>query len=102
MLNIHRIIKCNKAQEQIYKVPQTILTITVRIYRKIFLGPKRLLKTQILEKKAIFTVKKILWAFILVFSSKTNLKGRFLRVQQVFSHLLRKLEITSVTPRRLF
>ena len=92
MLFFYRIINCNKTQETIYKGPQAILTITVEFIRNFFIGPKRLLKTQIIEKKAIFPVKKTLWAFFLVCSIRTNLKGRFLGVQQVFSHLLRKLE----------
>ena len=36
-------------------------------------------------------MKKILWPFFLVFSSVTNLKRQFIRVQKVSWHLLSKL-----------
>ena len=50
------------------------------------------MKTQNFEKKANFPVKKKFWPIFLVSSGVTNLKARFLRVQQVFWQLLWKLQ----------
>ena len=62
-------IECDKPQGTIYNGPQAILTDNLeveRVDRAFFLGPKRLLKTKIFEKKkAIYPVKKRLW---LIFS----------------------------------
>ena len=51
-------------------------------YKFISIGPKGLLKTQIFEKEGYLPGDKRFWTFF-VLSSVTNLKGHFLRVQQV-------------------
>ena len=57
-----------------------------------FLRPRRLLKSQFfLKKKAIFPVHEIiLCLFFRLISSVTNLRGRTVRVQQVFRQILWK------------
>ena len=47
----------NKRPETTYKGPKSFFTITVEVI-KFSLGPKRLLKTKVFEKKATFLVKK--------------------------------------------
>ena len=55
-----RFIDCERPHGTIYKCPHAFLTFTVEIISAFF-GPKRLLITQIFEKKAKFPVKKIFW-----------------------------------------
>ena len=48
------------------------------------MGPKRLLKTQIFEKKkATFTVKIIFWPIFFVVSDMANVREAFLSVEKV-------------------
>ena len=49
----HRIIECHKHQGTNYKGPQAILTITQILWKikELFLGPRRLLRTQSCEKQ---------------------------------------------------
>ena len=54
------IIECHKPQRTVCKDPKGILTITVEPMRAFFLRPKRLLKTQIFERKANLAVEKIM------------------------------------------
>ena len=49
----------------------------------IFLGPKRLLKTQFLEKKANFTVKKKLWPIFFVVWNMTNVREASIKFEKV-------------------
>ena len=49
-----RIIECDKPQETIYKRPEAFLTITVELMTAFFKGFKRLLKTQVFEKRQPF------------------------------------------------
>ena len=56
-----RIIECYKPQRKLYKGPQATLTITVKPIGPFFSGPKRLLKTQVSEKKGNFSSEKKLW-----------------------------------------
>ena len=50
-------VEFNKPQKTIHKSQKDILTINVEELR-FFLGPRRLLKTQIFEKKGSFLVNK--------------------------------------------
>ena len=54
--------------------------------------PKRLLKTQTLEKNANFPVKKRFGLFFLALSSVTNLRNHFIGILKVFWQLLWKLQ----------
>ena len=49
----------------------------------ISLGTKRLMKTQIFEKKAIFPVKRIFWPIFLVLSKMTNVREELRMVDKV-------------------
>ena len=60
-------------------------------FTSIFLATKKLLKTQVFDKKLSFMRKKFCRLFFLVLSSVSNLSGKFLRVQKVFWQLLWKL-----------
>ena len=55
-----------------------------------FLGPKRLLKSPIFEKKQIFSGEIILAYFFLVLSNMLNFKEQFRRSNKVFWHLFFK------------
>ena len=67
-----RNIKHSKTQGTLYKVPYGILVMTVE--KKINSSvPKRLLKTEISEKKALFPLKKK-WPVFLVLSSMTKMR----------------------------
>ena len=54
------IVECDKPQETIYRSQKDFLTSNVQVIR-IFLGPERLLKTQIFLKKGSFPVNKCIW-----------------------------------------
>ena len=59
-------------------------------YKTIFVTPKRLLKTQLYEKKTIFQRKNLFGRFFLVLSSMKNLMEHFIEVHQVLSQLFCK------------
>ena len=52
------------------------------------LGPKRLLKTQIFGAKGKLSSQEMISVFFLVFSTVTNLKGQYVKVQKAFWQLL--------------
>ena len=52
-----RFIECVKPPKTIYMSPRAILTITVECIGAFSKEPKRLMKTQLFEKKATFRVK---------------------------------------------
>ena len=53
-----RIIECGEPQETFYRVPQANVKTTVEPLRGMFLARKRLLKTQVFDKKLSFKRKK--------------------------------------------
>ena len=59
-------------------------------YRIISLTPKRMLETQIFEKKAVPPMENNLRQTFLVLSNMTNLRKQYIRVQKVIWQWLRK------------
>ena len=57
-------------------------------YKIIFLGPMRLLKTQIFEKNSILPMKKNFRLLFFVISSVENTTGQLIIVQKVFRQKL--------------
>ena len=75
-------------REQLTRVHKLFLLILYSLPEH-FLRPRKLLKSQIFEKKAIFPVSKLLRRlFFLVKSSVANLKGQIVEVQQVLRQIL--------------
>ena len=54
------------------------------------LGPKRLLRTQVFERKGTLSSKEIIWPIFLVLLNITNVREQIVRVHNVFSQLLCK------------
>ena len=85
-----QIVECDNLQEMIYKGWKDILTVTVVVKRS-FLGPERLLKTQVFEKGAILPMEKFLCQAFVVLSTLTNLREQLKKVRKVFWKLLWKI-----------
>ena len=73
------IIECDKPQGTLFRDPQAILTNTLELIRA-FLGPKKLLKTQIFEKKGNLPSEENNLAIFFLYhwtrqKSGNNLKG---------------------------
>ena len=86
-----RIIECHKAQGTVSKGPKSFLTFTVELIRAFFQDLWGCWKHKFLKKGNICSEKYIAACFFFVLSRVTNLKGRIVRVQQVFWQLLSKL-----------
>ena len=77
-----RIVEIDKPQKTIQKSPKDILTFNVEVIGS-FWGPKRLLKTQIFLKKAVFLRTNVFAPYFLKFSSVINLRKRFIRARKI-------------------
>ena len=86
-----------------FRLPTTVTNITKQFIKdhtlfwqlhcnlsQHFLGLKRLLKTQSIQKKAIFPVKKSFPPFLYRFIEHEKAMQHFIRVQQIFWQVLRK------------
>ena len=67
-----------------------------------FFGPKRLLTTQIFEKKINNSIeKKIIWPILIILWIRTNLRDKITLVHRLFSQTLSNLLEDLLRPKRL-
>ena len=76
-----RFIERDKPQGTIHTSPKAVLTVTVENLTAFF-GPKRLLETQIFERKANFPVIKTLWPIFSRSIEHDNCQGTVHKVPQ--------------------
>ena len=62
--NFSSITECQKPTGTIYESPRGVLTISVEVIMMIFVGPKRLLKTQVFGKKGKISSEKKIGLFV--------------------------------------
>ena len=86
------IIECDKPQGTVYISSEASVTISLEKLRSFLQDLRGCWKHNFLKKKKeILPVKKKIGLFFLVYSSLTNLRGRFLRVQNLVWQLQWKL-----------